>query len=283
MQKTILFSALTLLLLASCQKEGVYNPGKKISQVQQVYASEDNSSSYSTSELWEWNGKQLNSVSQYQESSLQQSFSYTYDSDRKLVKALLHSTAQNTSDIEYTFSYSDEQLTAIEATANGAVTHKYAITHQDKHISKIVITYNTIPDDELLSMLLPREAADMMRRDMHRSAKGSATRTIEFTWKSNNISQIDIADNSGTMHYEFAYDKKRNPYYNSTADGTVSLNTLTPPSRNNVLSMHATGYRDDTKTNEYSMHYSYQYNGKYPITALRSTGDGTCKTYYEYL
>ncbi|MBQ9474114.1 MAG: hypothetical protein IJU81_06860 [Bacteroidales bacterium] len=289
--KKFIVIALAALFFCSCQKEGQYSPNKKIAQIQNIYASESGYSTYSQSEIWHWDGRQLTAIDTYHDSALMETLLFTYGSNKRLTKAVLtYKYATDTPDT-YTFDYNGSQLTSIDMN-NGEAT--YSITHQDDHISMLEIEYtrNTGYNHKALAWLLPREVAEAIAAGCQqhdtRTAKGGdskemAKKTIAMEWRKDNIVQIKIYGDDYSASYDLNYDKKRNPYYQSTADATILFDANTPPSRNNVLSVQAVEYRGNVKTSEYTLNYSYQYNGKYPVSVLRTTSSGTCTTYYEYL
>ena len=288
--KKFIVIVIAALFFCSCQKEGQYTPNKKIAQILSIYASESGNSSYSESEIWNWEGRQLTAIETYHDSMLMETMQFTYGSDKRLAKAVLTYKHAPLDPQTYTFSYSGAQLATIDLN-NGEAT--YTISHQDDHISMLEIEYtrNSGSNFKMLSWLLPREAAQAIEASCAQpetgSAKGSgskelAKKTVAMEWSKNNISHIHVYGDEYSMTYDLSYDKKRNPYYQSAADATILFDALTPPSRNNVQKIQAVEFRGDIKTNEYSMTYAYQYNGKYPTSVLRTTGNGTCTTYYEY-
>ena len=84
----LFIAALALMFVfASCEKEGVFNPKKKISEIYKSSSYSYDGETYNTpkylSERWNWDGKILKSVDYYDnDGSLDYSETYTYDKNR---------------------------------------------------------------------------------------------------------------------------------------------------------------------------------------------------------
>ncbi len=293
-----------LLATVSCTKEGVYNPKEKIAAIHQstLYSTTSSYSGTSVTEYdttpkhmtekWEWDGKLLSSISyyNYNRTTRMSDFSYkltmTYDG-KQLVKTAV-------SNDEYTtYTYDGSKITKIEEYVEGKLARTYDVTHDGKKIVKIVVTHIEEVDltksaEYALGMILPtRSAIDALRK----SAKASATvtRTIDLTNDGGNVTKMVMTYGNETYTAEYTFDKNKNPFYGcyvSVGEGGMSF-----LNENNVLTEKTTWAENGSAGESNTDTYTYEYDGKYPISVSTSntssygeyyTSTTTHTTYYEY-
>ena len=75
---TILAIACVAFVFTGCQKDGVYNPSKKISKI--YYTS--TSGNKSLDQIWTWNEKLLDKIDFYYDGTVSHSYNFTYDGNR---------------------------------------------------------------------------------------------------------------------------------------------------------------------------------------------------------
>ena len=303
----LLTAAAALLAVTSCTKEGVYNPKEKIVKIyesslnstinsygDQTFTYSDTTAKHLTQE-WNWDGNLLTSISyyNYNEQTKESVFSYKMDmiyDGKRLVKVASSST-------EYaTYTYEDNKIAKIESYYNGELQLSRAITHDGKKIVKIVMTiYDDEINDDLakfaLSSLMPsKRALDAVFAVRSDKASAVATQTLDFTYDGNNVSKMVMTYGDETMTMEFTYDKNKNPFCGNYAlsAGEGDLNCI---NANNVLTEKSTWQRTGETYDPQESTYTYEYDGKYPVTKTmtQSSVDGdyyrstyTHTTYLEY-
>ena len=300
----LMVAAATLLAFTSCNKEGVYNPKEKIVK---IYKSSINSTTYSyggqsltesdtvpkyVSEEWTWSGKLLTSISFYsynyqtKTSVFSNKIDLTYDG-KQLTKVASSDDPTN----EYaTYTYDGNKISKIETYYRGKLQSTTDVTHDGKKVVKVVITM--YDDDEgditkfVMNSIMPtRKAAEMVLACRSAKAVTTETETIDFTYEGNNVSKMVVTYGEDKRTMDFTYDAMKNPFYGNylyaaSGDGSVML------SENNVLTEKSSWTGEEPRTQS----YTYEYDGKYPVscTTSETSNDGVYSysssntIYYEY-
>ncbi len=305
---TLTVAAATLLAFASCQKEGVYNPKKKIAKIYEyslsttensyggeTFSYADTTPKHMTQE-WTWDGKLLKSISyyNYDERGKQSVFSYkmdlTYDG-KKLSKV------SEGSNNYANYIYDGNQISKIESYNDGELSCVMEITHDGKKISKVVMTIyeedapETLAKFALNSVVPSQKVVETIFA--HRKAKAavSMTETIEFTYDGGNVSQLLVTYGEERMTSDFTYDEMKNPFqgnYALVAGGEGEASFI---NENNVLTERTVWSNNGESNDADTDTYTYEYDGKYPVSRTRTStyGDGdnykttyTHTVYYEY-
>lgn len=80
----VVLGMLIVVFMASCTKDGVYNPSKKINMVYKAWSEDYNGTHYEAqrylAEKWTWDNKTLSSIQYFNDGSYTQNF--TYDGNR---------------------------------------------------------------------------------------------------------------------------------------------------------------------------------------------------------
>lgn len=300
-----LFVAALVLVFAftSCQKEGVYNPSKKIDRIYRSYTSKSETyinGSWQTvsntekakyiSEVWTWDGKLLKEIKHYaSDGNLTTTLQFSYDGKR-----ISTITAANS---QYKFHYDGNKMKSIEHISGNTIEEKMEIVHDGNTISKIKVT-GYYDDDkkgrdimpiEVLRFIIPNAESASFEKVMARmqkisEMKGEYTLTESLEWDGKNVKKVTVSyDQTETYYIEYQYDDKKNPFYGlfnmEDLGGTEFL------SKNNIKSE-----REIDGNEIYETNYNYTYDGKYPETKYYTSAYGNDSYrwtdnytyYYEY-
>ena len=305
MKRTLLIATAAMLLLAasSCQKDGVYNPQKKISKISRSSSSTPSDEfgyAYYTpmrlNEQWTWDGDKLVSRTQF-DGDGEAAAQFTYSYDGKRLTSIAYTT--NGYYCKTDFSYDGKKLSSAEHYSDGRHYCSVQFSHSNGKISAIDITYhrfvgkNAFVGASMLDMLLPLDI-QMSGVSRQANAKGESEdhiAKIELTWDGNNITKMVSTLEGDVQTGVFTYDDKRNPFCGM---GVMYLHLLVDiddwrqePSyfvydRNNVLTCEYTHSSARTSTT-----YAYTYEDDYPTTCTVNWMDEhayrTTRYQYEYL
>jgi hypothetical protein len=271
MKKIIFLTAIATMLLAftSCQKDGVYNPSKKISK---IYYQSGSSAKY-LMERWTWDGNKLSKITDAN-GNLDASFSY----DGSRISKVTGSDGE-----VYTFSYNGNDISKLECVWQGKMISQFDFSHKSGKISKLdVHYYNNSKGISISELTTFKHLFADLANDFKNDEKGRANYdtyiTYEFTYSGSNMTKMTYhrQEGSATLDYErtYKYDKKKNPYYNFFSSSFVFMCL----SANNP-----TQYEHISGASVYTYEYSYTYDGSYPTESMRLSSDGsTATTFYEY-
>lgn len=262
--------------LSSCQKEGVYNPKKKISKIFEQYGSD---SKY-LSEVWTWDDNKLSRID-YPSWGGYQRFEYENNKISKIIDEdgdywLVKYNGKKFDKVEF---YYDNQL-------SGIVIFEYS----GSKITKM--TTEELWDDDkydlvsvknrqfgVLKFLIPEMPLEMTKKS---TKSTSETYVIKLTWKGNNIEKLEEEEIERNEVYtsttKYTYDDKSNPFYNSF----FGVDDYFVSSKNNITKETIT----DSDNDFWEYEYSYTYDGNYPKECVRIYRSGTYSsvttTFYEY-
>lgn len=308
MKKTILIAlaALSLICASSCQKDrdGVYNPKKKISKIFLSNEGTLDARGYMR-EQWKWDDNKLVSKAiYYGTGDTAGLYSYAYDGKR--LSSITYKDFTERESKGYTsktdFSYDGKKLVRADYYLDGHLRCTADFTHTGGKITEIKFTYpdnsegtkgGFFDSDEMLNMIMPLDiqASDFCHQINAREKSISIIVKVKFTWDGNNIATME-SDYEGTILTNvFTYDKKRNPFCGMSALWLNDLNaqgynfgsTYKGFDRNNMLTCE---YNNVTYNSTMSARCTYTYDGDYPITCIIDviSGAGYEARYdYEYL
>jgi hypothetical protein len=266
----LLVIALLCSVMVSCNKEGQFSPKKQISKItcsnssKSEYYGEygwetlDESSSNYVSQIWNWNGKQLESIDHYSDGTLQSTEYFVYEG-KKL-------TSINWGGAErYEFIYEKGKLSTIELYDGSTREAIYNIEHNGKKLSKITVTYfdskaaNAHP---LPSWILNLPQRPQRHNNMN-DPKGTDTYEMLYEWDGDNVKHITYLEDGDREDIYYTYDNKLNPMCGLWEMEGSDVSTIL--SKNNVTREE---YRYDGESEVYN--YSYTYNGNVPSTQTHS-------------
>ena len=318
MKKTliIVMAAAVLCLMGACQKEGVYNPKKKIAN---IYAESTSTYAYYDGEQWQeesynepkalkerwtWDGNLLTKIetpytsyideeeiTEYETTNFiydgkqlieanngEEKMTFTYDG-KKIDKAQVFELdySSTTPVEEVTFTYDGKKIVSLTLTELESDGKAKAKTSRIMQM----FTRSIFPDVQSFEKI---ESAARQRAS--KSGSKGFSETITLTWDGNNVSKIE----ANGISIEYTYDNMNNPYngfifslFGETAMGDD--NFMTFGNENNCTKVV---YKQGSYSQ--SMEYTYTYDGKWPVSCTstntynedeeRSTYSRT--TYLEY-
>lgn len=281
---SILLIACVAMLFSACQKEGVYNPSKKISK---IYFTNSNGVR-NLQESWSWNkDKTLEKIDYYSSGSLSYTMNFTYEKKR-LTRMNVYSA-----NVYIDYKYEGKNLKEVALYANGSLINQYTFTYKNGKISHITDTYFAAKagDNDLkicpLQYILPDEIYSPIEtacKMFPEESKATSTSEYELTWEKNNLVKLLRTSTSSdqTVDMKAEYDKKVNPFYgaftelffeNNIINGYESQNNVT---RAEVINTHA------GQVTTSIINYEYSYDGKYPKSRKLISNNETTVTEFEY-
>ena len=265
-----------IFCLSSCQKDGVFNPKKKISKISIQIEGEKE---IVVTEVWTWDKDKLmgNGYAKFEYDGEQLSKivlnPYTYTKciykGNKLDKMETYSTygSYNTLVSANIFEYKGSKMSKI-------IVEDYSPNNKSTEVKTI----------NPLQFVLPQQLSEgiMEHIQMEKDEKGTSSYTISLTWNKDNIEKMVTEKKSNgtliTQTKAYTYDNKKNPFYGLLYPNPTS-------SKNNVIKETSTSSEGKTQYTESV--YSYTYKDNYPIerktTINTAIGPYTLIQYYEYL
>lgn len=284
-----------LLIAASCEKEGVYNPKQKISKVYWSQKINWQNGDYEDiekhlSEVWNWEGNQLRSIQYYDEDGdWYGTEEYYYYANDRIYSINWQEPGELISNLEYKFEYDGKKLSVINYYYDNDLIVQYEVSHQNGKISQIKYTYMDYNKKAIamsptfFRIFLPEMDAKTAKKLANKlNERKSETSIIRFKWSGKNISQVIWGEEADAPFNEFTYDKKINPFKKFfDTDAVDELDFPVLNSQNNVVKC-STNYGSDVE----ELEYIYTYDGDYPIaksyTERNSSVTTTYNEYYEY-
>lgn len=269
----VVLGLLIVAFMASCTKEGVYNPKKKI---QRVYSAATYTDKY-LSEVWNWEGKLLKSVDHFYSGGGSYTETFTYDGNRLI-------RVDDYRNSEYaTYDYDGSVLKTYNYYYKNQLSSTINFTYDGKKLSQVV--YTIYDDKKGESHLMPPIPAEMRESLNVLAAKADATKGLfvinyKFTWTDDNITRMVGTAEGEMITVTLGYDTKTNPF-----KGFLNLYAVEDPycfySKNNVIQFMETYLDGDNDI----YNYNYQYDGDgYPTMVIRTRVDSeySYSTFYEY-
>jgi len=274
------------IVFMGCEKEGVYNPGKKIKRV-----SEQVSSVKLTLSEWTWEKNLLTKIQNYSGTIPSIEERFVYEKNRI-------SKVNNSNGSYWIITYQNNLYDKIEFFApNGQTLTSIRVTYENKKVSKLDYTeYEYGKSMEILSngsfistLLSPQTIRGLQM--LHNKSKDTkiTNYSITYTYNGDNIKEEVLTANDEeyilkvTYKYE-KYDTNLNPMYHSFLTITDSKNN---PLEVIVDFMVSLIDLDETIYDRSTITYDYYYDGKFPkeIVSLEKDSDGVIyknQTFYDY-
>lgn len=303
--------AMAALFAACTEKEGVYNPEKKIAK---VYSSSSYVHSYydeyadtwqydttsmpkQLAEEWKWDGKKLEQITFY-DAQVEPAkpngevVKFVYDGKR---------VVRIEGEDEYVvFAYDGRELQQVQLFEEGESSpwETYTFKHEGGRIMQLVITSHDMPlldkrvtacrrmEQVLLGQVLTLPHAEKAVRALRsRAAKDGAKAeesiTMNLTWTGDNVTQVDASWYEGgfaggpvKFSAKFEFDSKNNPYQHNY----ISLMGLGEDAgsnaffnKNNITQVTERYDHDFYGSESDVTTYEYTYEGDWPLTQTESS------------
>ena len=263
----------------SCQKDGVYNPKKRVAKVYNEWTTTtvttDSDGSRTVTEAqnpyvaeeWTWGDKTLSSVMyKDKDGKVTSTVNYTYDDDNRITGSSCGSEKA-----EYVYN-DDKKLQSIKITDGPDYSLTIEITYEDKVPAsvKTVRSYTFKKLSAFEKSIVPSYICEAIEAEqMLQKTTVSSTYNTTIEWDGKNISKVVTTGENGysnTTTYE--YDGNTNPFKGMYAGLEGDFDVAY--SVNNVVK--ATNSRVDGSTTITSVNeYAYEYDGKFPTKVSTTT------------
>ena len=293
---TLLVAVFTLVLLfVSCNKEGLYNPKKKIEKIysSMEYKSEFyNNGSWNVdhdfiypkylAETWNWEGNRLRSISYYTWQGI------LYDVETFEYAGLRLSAISWGSGERFVINYKQGAISSIEGFDGTEKTVHYEFTHKNGKIRNIKIwdyankkESSPMRSTNTLRFFIPsadtKSLAAMMTGMQERmNEKLISTYDIDLEWNGKNVSKLTYQLGDHSISYEYSYDNNENPFYGLFESDEMREGLIRSASfgewilsKNNVISTTHTSSATNTSS---VLTFDFTYEGRYP----------TMRSYYDF-
>lgn len=285
---TILAIACVAFIFAGCQKDGVYNPSKKISKI--YYTS--TSGNKSLKQIWTWNGKLLDRIDFYYGGTVSYSYNFTYDGNR-LTRMNRMNDYKNNVYIEY--KYDGSHLSEANVFYSGRLNYTYKFSYKSGKLESMTCTSTSkgVKEETKIHPLYfvfgPEisqciEKSEKALAEKH-NGKSIDIETYKFTWKNGEVSQCVISyqnDDYSEYTYKYTYDKKKNPFsgalINLYPEGNMVDGSL---SKHNITKIDLTSMEGESEV----IKFDYSYKDNYPISKRKTSiynGEVDTGGLYEY-
>ena len=250
------------IIFMGCEKEGVYNPSKKIRRIEY----QSSSGGKQLSSEWTWEKNLLKKI-EYPNAAYDR---FTYEKN-KLVKV-------EESDGYYTkITYNGDQYDKFEYNnPSGKLLESIKFTYENKKVYRLDVTdyYDdddkSLPTEGFISHIISSKLIATMNKIASKSKSKSKEETYRVTYQydKNNISESvleyneeydgDIYSFKQTVMYE-KYDQNENPYYHFYENPVGSKNNPLE-----VVVKEEDIFNGEVDVDRYTISYEYEYDGKFP-------------------
>lgn len=270
------------LLLFGCQKEGVYNPSKKIKR---VYTQEQGYPRYLNQE-WSWDKNHLAKIDYFYGGQLDYTEHYKYDKQNRIVRIEDYYYGDY-----WTITYNKNGYDRIDYFWKGIPEESYQFEYKNNKISRVNCTffdYKSTKTGGFRSMILPKEIAEKVCEKQQTSAtKSMGYATVTFEYEGSNVIKMQLIDGGAIDTYTYSdYDQKLNPLYASMQYPNLgNFEGMTHYSKNNPgRTVNTWNYGGGTGI--LPIDYIYNYDGNYPIEITKMYIEGIytyrITTFYDY-
>jgi len=285
MKKLFLLCMALCLLFLGCEKEGVYNPSKKIKRISYQ---ENNGPKYPDSE-WSWEKNLLKKIQYFN------GFTYSYDARYSYEKNQLVKVEESNGWF-WKVSYNSNLYDKVEYfDTKGTIQITVKFTYDKTKVSRMDITFYDYDDiyknftslqGGFMSNLLSKELIQSFERIVLKSKNKAAIPTtykVTYTYNKDNIKEQVMEYNESdedssfsyksTVKYE-KYDNKLNPMYRFYQMGE-GIGFVSP--KNNPLEVIVETYFNyvyfgevETDFERYTISCDYSYDGQFPTEAVET-------------
>lgn len=264
----VLAIATIAFVASSCQKEGQFNPSKKITSAVVEKLNNDGNMGIFQKINYKWEKNLL--VEEVVDNGSVVTSHFTYDSKKRISEI-------NTSDnIRLVYSYNGNKIATIEESINGKLNKTYVFKHDDfGYISSIDVTVPEYKSTEVYAnssvnplFFMPTEIATDIQTTMLKYKMTDMFYAFVYD-NNNNIEQMQI---NGTV-FKYKYDNKRNPLYGFYDILSMDFDWIF--AKHNVIERIVT-YQSDPDFKQ-TVKYEYTYSGNYPLTQIVRDDNGVIR------
>lgn len=256
----VLAIATIAFVASSCQKEGQFNPSKKIKSAVIEKLNVDDNMEISRKITYKWdNNLLIDEVIDDGRNVISSRF--TYDSKKRISEI-------NTSDkYRLVYNYNGNKITTIEQFHDGTLDRTYVFNHDGfGYITSIDVTVSRHKGTEVYDncsinplFFLPTEIANDIQTTMLKYKANDLFYAFVYD-KNNNVEQMQI----NHIIYKYKYDNKKNPFYGFYDVLSIDFDWIF--AKHNVIERTAT-FQDDPDDKQI-LKYEYTYSGNFPLTQV---------------
>lgn len=218
-----MFLAVICVIAVSCERDGVYQPKKKISKIYYDYVT--GKDLYCT---WVWDGNKLKTIIDPRGTELQ--FYYNGNQIDSVCQVIPDYPAGRNY-YKFTYDKNKRHLVALDHYKygmNGTMKSHYEFIYsKDGHVSEMNIEYHSVSpyvksselDDDLLVLLtalpqIPQPIFFQLFSDVKQTKDLLDTRHLTFEYEGDNVVKCISTYGQYVETYDFAYSHVKNPFYN---------------------------------------------------------------------
>lgn len=256
----VLAIATIAFMASSCQKEGQFNPSKKIKSAVIEKLNVDDNMEISRKITYKWdNNLLIDEVIDDGRNVISSRF--TYDSKKRISEI-------NTSDkYRLVYTYNGNKITTIEQFYDGTLDRTYVFNHDGfGYITSIDVTVSRHKGTEVYDncsinplFFLPTEIANDIQTTMLKYKANDLFYAFVYD-QNNNVEQMQI----NQVIYKYKYDNKKNPFYGFYDVLSIDFDWIF--AKHNVIERTAT-FQDDPDDKQI-LKYEYTYSGNFPLTQV---------------
>ena len=302
---------MAVLLVASCRKDGVYNPKNQIDKVYNSVVSSvtitlpdgtSNTTDYDSgkqlSETWTWNDDKLSTIEHHVLNiddwySFAMTESFSYDDKNRIERV------DNFDDKEYVlYKYDGKELSKMEFWHGADQVAVATVTYDDRHIDKI--SYE-LDDDfyknnksvensffmNMMKMFFDDNIIKPFSKFVEKKqfVKGSLMIVVDLDWDGENVEEVEMTSPQAPdmkVEMSFKHDGKLNPkrglyglnifIADVDADVTDTYSMYHCLSKNNVTHAEVAMIYDGDRESM-AMDFNYEYDGKFPVKCYYTIND----------
>lgn len=261
--KRINFSIITLLVIAmtlvfaSCTKDGVYKPKKKISQIYETNLT-DPTPERVLAETWTWNGKLLSKVD-YGDGDV---VTFTYEKNQL--------TAVYSEDARTELTYDGKFIDNMKVYYDGELYMTSTFQHEKNLVSGYTVEYAGTDANKaqvarvientfrFIAPEVARAQAEAYVSSASSNIKANSKYTVSFTYDGKNVIEQTTVSENYKVVYQYTYTEYNNPFYGLISKLEFSKNA--PAS----LVIKQDGMPD------YNYSYTYKVDGKVPTQVVEN-------------
>lgn len=264
--------AVIAMMAVSCQKEGQFNPSKKVRKITTSYTYPyigGTQVTTTTTKEFNWGDKGLlSSVNYYVDDEITAVSKYHYDKNNRL-DTLYYSKGYGY--LTYIYKYDGNKLSTIVVRHNEEYVGTWKVEHSGSYISGISYdmsatekgSHVSVPAANALFFLPENIIEDINLALKDNATKGLPYSTIGFSWENGNLVGCSFGSSGYVYNIKYQYDGKKNPLYGWYDFDLSSVDVMF--SKHNITN-ETTERSSSKETKKSDVQYKYEYSGSYPVS-----------------